>query len=188
MKNKNPLSHRNSVALFYLLALVLLGLDQATKLWVMDTLPFGQPNPAIEPWLYFTHVHNDGAAFSILRGQKWILSAIALGVSAWIAVHHWRLPAPSRAQVAGLAFVWAGAVGNVIDRLRLGYVIDFLDLHWQGRNIWPIFNVADICINIGVALLILYFWTHPEEQTDAQDSKVEPTQEEEEAQTLSDAS
>lgn len=162
------LSSRQSALLVYSLMLVLLILDQVTKLWTVQNLPFAIPQPAIEPWLYFTHVHNDGAAFSFMRGQRWPLSLIALGVAAWIVVYERRLKHRHPLHLVGLACILSGALGNVMDRIRLGYVIDFLDLHYGGRNIWPIFNVADICINIGVALLILYFWFHPDNQSDKQ--------------------
>lgn len=146
----------------YLLALVLIGLDQWSKLQVVKHLQFGQSVPAFEPWLYWTYVRNTGAAFSMLSGQKWLLSLIALAVSGWIVVYARGLQEKSWLQLSALACILAGALGNVIDRLRLGYVVDFMDLHYAGRNIWPIFNVADICINLGVGLLILYFLTHPE--------------------------
>ena len=155
-------SSGRAALLVYGLVLVLLAADQLTKWWTVQYLPFAVPQPAIEPWLYFTHVHNDGAAFSFMRGQRWPLSLIALGVATWIIVYERRLTQRHPLQLTGLACILSGALGNVIDRIRLGYVIDFLDLHSGGRNIWPIFNVADICINLGVGLLILYFWLYPE--------------------------
>jgi len=173
-KTSLSLSSARAALLVYVLAAVLIALDQASKLWAV-TLPFRLPQPALEPWLYFTYVHNDGAAFSFLSGQRWLLSAIALGVSVWIVIYERRLQARHPLHLAGLACILAGALGNVMDRIRLGYVIDFLDLHHGGRNIWPIFNVADICINLGVALLILYFWTHPEVKPDsAQSAPADP--------------
>lgn len=182
-KTKKHLSLKSwqAALLCYGLALFLLGLDQASKWWVYHDLPFGIPQPAFEPWLYFTHVHNDGAAFSMLRGKKWILSLIALGVSLWVVQYERRLKFRHPIHLAGLACILAGALGNVIDRLRLGFVVDFLDLHHAGRNIWPIFNVADICINLGVGLLIFYFWripeptqaeAHKEEESIAEDASV----------------
>lgn len=162
------LTPRQSALLVYGLTLFLLGLDQLSKFWVNTQLPFGIPQPFLEPWLYFTHVHNDGAAFSILRGQKWVLSLIALSVSLWLVIYERRLTQRHPMHLAALGCILAGALGNLIDRLRFGYVIDFLDLHRDGRNIWPIFNVADMCINLGVALLILYFWRHPEPHKEEQ--------------------
>lgn len=151
-----------STVLVYGLAACLFSLDQLSKWLVIEHLPFGQPRAVIEPWLYFTHVHNIGAAFSLLEGQKLWLSAIALGVAGWIVWYERRLQVRHPMHLAALACILAGALGNLCDRLRIGHVVDFVDLHSGGRNIWPIFNVADICINIGVVLLILYFWRYPE--------------------------
>lgn len=151
-----------STLLVYGLATCLFSLDQLSKWLVIEHLPFGQPRAVIEPWLYFTHVHNIGAAFSLLEGQKFALSAIALGVAGWIVWHERRLQVRHPMHLAALACILAGALGNLSDRLRLGHVVDFLDLHNAQGNIWPIFNVADICINVGVALLIFYFWRYPE--------------------------
>jgi len=148
--------------LCYGLALLLLAVDQISKAWIYQQLPFGNPQPIFEPWLYFTHVHNDGAAFSIMRGKKWLLSLIALAVAIWVVQYERRLKIRHPLHLMGLACILAGALGNMVDRFRLGFVVDFLDLHYAGRNIWPIFNVADICINLGVGLLIFYFWRYPE--------------------------
>lgn len=148
----------------YGLAGLLFSLDQLSKWLVLKHLPFGQPHVIFEPWLYFTHVHNIGAAFSILEGQKFWLSTIALGVTGWIIWHERHLKNRHPIHLAALSFILAGALGNLSDRLRIGHVVDFIDLHNRSGNIWPIFNVADICINVGVALLILYFWRYPESQ------------------------
>lgn len=143
-------------------AALLFGLDQFTKWQIAATMPFRSSRPLLGEWLYLTHVHNEGAAFSFLDGQKLVLSVIALAVIAAIVVYERRLKQKSPLQLAALGCILAGSLGNLTDRLRLGHVIDFLDLHAKGRNIWPIFNVADMCINLGVVLLVLYFWRHPE--------------------------
>lgn len=161
-KKTRQLSSWQAALLCYGLALFLIALDQGSKWWVYQELPFGVPQPVFEPWLYFTHVHNDGAAFSILRGKKWVLSLIALGVAFWVVRYERQLTFRHPIHLTGLACILAGALGNVSDRFRLGFVVDFLDLHYAGRNIWPIFNVADMCINLGVGLLIFYFWRFPE--------------------------
>ena len=103
--------------------------------------------------------HNTGAAFSMLAGesgwQRWFFVALAVVVSILIAVWLWRLPpGSSRWVAAGLALVAGGALGNVWDRLAHGYVVDFLQFHWQDWY-FPAFNVADSCITVGAALLIL---------------------------------
>ncbi|PKL79961.1 MAG: signal peptidase II [Candidatus Melainabacteria bacterium HGW-Melainabacteria-1] len=154
------LSRGRAFLLFYGLVLMFLGLDQISKLLVLAYLPFGIPQPVLGNWFYFTQVHNIGAAFSILEGQKLWLSLIAGAVSIWILRYAHSLSRRHPLQLAALACILAGALGNLTDRLRLGYVVDFLDLHAGGRNIWPIFNVADMCINLGVGLLLLYFWRY----------------------------
>ncbi len=166
-----PSKPQTSLLVMYLCAAILLGLDQWSKFWVVENLAFGQSVPALEPWLFFTYVRNTGAAFSILTGQKWLLSLIAIGVSLWLVFYAHSLKQRQLVHLLSLAAILAGALGNLTDRLRLGYVVDFFDLHHAGRNIWPIFNVADICINLGVALLILYFLLYPEEEEAAAEEK-----------------
>lgn len=143
-------------------AAVLFGLDQWSKWSIQQNLPFRMSKPLAGDWLYLTHVHNEGAAFSLLDGQKLGLSLIALTVMGAIVFYERRLKQRHRLQLIALGCILAGALGNLTDRLRLGHVVDFLDLHAHGRNIWPIFNVADISINLGVALLVLYFWRSSE--------------------------
>lgn len=180
-------SPRKAALFCYGLALFMLALDQISKWLVFHHLPFGIPQPALPPWLYFTHVHNDGAAFSLLRGKKWVLTLIAFGVAFWVINYERHLKFRHPLHLAGLGFILAGALGNVVDRLRLGFVVDFMDLHHGGRNIWPIFNVADICINLGVISLLLYFWLFPEpERKAAQDA--DPESQEEDERIAEDAS
>ncbi len=111
------------------------------------------------PVLDFTRLHNTGAAFSLLAGasgwQRWFFVALAGGVS--VAITQWLRhidPARQRLLPAGLALVMGGALGNVVDRLWHGHVIDFIHVHWQ-QHYFPAFNVADIAITIGATLLIL---------------------------------
>ncbi|MEZ0370127.1 MAG: signal peptidase II [Candidatus Sericytochromatia bacterium] len=168
----------------YGLTALLLGLDQLSKSLILASLAYGSSRPLLAPWLYLTHVHNIGAAFSIFEGQKLWLSGIALAVSIWIVVYERRLQQRHPLQLAALACILAGSLGNLTDRLRLGHVIDFLDLHGGGRNIWPIFNVADICINFGVGLLVLYFWRHPESRSDGPEPGPEHLSESKEERSL----
>lgn len=138
------------------LALALLALDQATKLWAAAALDYATPVPLL-PFLNLTLVHNTGAAFSFLadaggwqRGFFIVLSGV---VSAVLAAWLWRLPRESRWLGIALALVLGGAVGNLVDRVAYGYVIDFVDLHAGGWH-WPAFNVADSAISVGAVLLI----------------------------------
>jgi signal peptidase II len=164
--NARPQAPQSGFGLFlaalpvYGLAALLFALDQLSKSWIASRLPLGASQPWLGDWLYLTHVQNQGAAFSLFDGQKLVLSTIALLVIAGIVVYERRLQQRSWLQLAAMGCILAGAIGNLTDRLRLGHVVDFFDLHVHGRNIWPIFNVADISINLGVALLILFYWRH----------------------------
>ncbi|MDP9082331.1 MAG: signal peptidase II [Pseudomonadota bacterium] len=111
------------------------------------------------PVLDITRMHNVGAAFSFLADasgwQRWVFICLAVTVSIGIIVWLFKLPPGAHALLAGgLALVLGGAIGNVIDRIRLGYVIDFIHFHWDGAY-FPAFNVADSAITVGAACLLL---------------------------------
>jgi signal peptidase II len=130
-------------------------LDQLTKLAVARIFTVGEA-VTVTPFFNLVYVYNPGAAFSFLSDQsgwqRWLFVAIAIGASVWI-VHLLRRYAHARLFALALALVLAGAVGNVIDRILYGAVIDFLDFHAWGYH-WPAFNVADSAITCGAALLI----------------------------------
>jgi len=131
-------------------------IDQATKAWAQGALD-AYASLELLPVLSLTLGYNTGAAFSLLGGaegwQRWLLAAIAAGVSAYL-VHWLRQVGDQRPGLAlGLALILAGAAGNLVDRLRLGHVVDFIHLHYAGFH-WPIFNVADIGITLGAGLVI----------------------------------
>jgi signal peptidase II len=142
--------------------------DQLTKWLVLSRFA---PGEALELTGFFNLilVFNKGAAFSLLANapgwQTPLLVAFALGAALIVSVLLVRSPA-RRAFCAGLALILGGAIGNVIDRLRFGYVVDFLDLHAAGWH-WPAFNVADSAITIGAALLILDGFRHHEKRVGA---------------------
>ena len=113
----------------------------------------------ILPVLDITCMHNVGAAFSFLASasgwQRWVFIGLAVVVSIGITIWLFRLPRGAHPLLAaGLALVLGGAIGNVIDRIRLGYVIDFIHFHWE-RAYFPAFNVADSAITVGAACLLL---------------------------------
>ncbi len=149
----------NQAMLWYGLAILAIILDQVTKLYFENHFQLYQSLPIVKPFFSFTLAHNHGAAFSFLADkggwQKWFFSTLALAVSLGIMYYLRKVPKVATVLSAGLALVMAGALGNLIDRLRLGYVIDFLHVH--NGDIWhfPIFNVADMAINIGVALILI---------------------------------
>ena len=143
--------------LWLLLAVVIVLLDLATKELAMQHLELYRPN-AVFSWLNLTLAHNTGAAFSFLAGgggwQRWFLSAVAVVIVVVLLVWLWRLPHRARLLPSALALVIGGAIGNLVDRIRFGYVIDFIDVHYAGWH-WPAFNVADSAIVVGVILLLL---------------------------------
>ncbi|HHT28512.1 MAG TPA: signal peptidase II [Firmicutes bacterium] len=135
--------------MYILLAFVLIAVDQLTKYWVQQNIPLWESIPIIKNVFHLTHVHNPGAAFSILAHQKWffVLTAVIAIVAVWLLRK--AITQQGRLFKWGLAMALAGAIGNLIDRLRLDVVVDFFDF-----QIWPVFNVADICIVLGVCILI----------------------------------
>lgn len=153
--------------LYAALAAAVVVLDQITKAIVDRTMALYESRPVIDGLLRLTHVRNRGAAFGVLSDadlpyQSVLLSLISVGALAAIAVYAWRLPVKSRLPQTALALIMGGAVGNLLDRARLGYVIDYVDVYW-GRHHWPAFNVADSAISIGVALLVLDILKNPED-------------------------
>ena len=138
------------------LSLISLVLDQASKLLIDKTMQLYQSIPLL-PSLNLTYVHNTGAAFSFLSEaggwQRWFFAALALGVSAVITVWLLRLQKHETLLAAALSLVLGGAIGNLIDRLAYGYVIDFIDVYY-GTWHWPAFNIADTAITVGVLLML----------------------------------
>lgn len=139
---------------------VILVLDQATKLYVDARFDLYESVPVIPGWFHLTYIRNKGAAFGIfadsaVRIPFFIsMTLIALLVILWYLR---RLRADQQFTAFALTLIFAGALGNLIDRVRLGEVIDFLDVFWRHHH-WPAFNVADSAICVGVALLIWEMW------------------------------
>jgi len=139
--------------------------DQLTKWAILKWVQYGDPPIPVNAFLQLTHRRNPGAAFSFLANaggwQRWFFIALAVAVSAVIAVWIWRLRTAGQTMLtAGLALVLGGALGNVIDRIRLGYVIDFIEVpnyfgFLIGGTWFPAFNVADSAITVGAVLLIV---------------------------------
>ncbi len=138
---------------FYLTALAALLLDQLAKLAIVTAIAVGHSRPLIDGFFHLTPALNKGAAWSLFYGHVGVLAAISLTVSLGIAVylHATRPVAPLI--VIGLGLLLGGALGNGLDRAFVGEVRDMFDLRWYGANVFPIFNVADIAINLGVGLL-----------------------------------
>jgi signal peptidase II len=126
-------------------------LDQTTKLLVVRHLPLGETWPLL-PVLSLTHVQNTGAAFGFMQNSNPFFVASTLLILGFLAWSHKQLSA-ERGAALGLALLWGGALGNLLDRLRLGRVTDFLDFHWRHWH-WYTFNVADSAISIAIALIL----------------------------------
>ena len=151
------LTQRTHPAAWLWLSVAVVALDQATKFLVTRFLELYE-RVEVLPVLDFTLLHNTGAAFSILAGasgwQRNFFIALGVGVSLALVIWLWRLPRGERLLPISLALIVGGAVGNVIDRVVLGYVVDFIHAHW-GAAYFPAFNIADSAITIGAALLML---------------------------------
>jgi len=151
-------------------ALLLGAADQASKVWAVRNLPPFELREVVPGFFGLVHVRNTGVAFSLLSNldHRWVHPALILAtvlamgaVLAYIAY----LPCRGAAPV-GLGLILGGAIGNLIDRARLGYVVDFLDLYWRNHH-WPTFNVADVGITVGVFLLLIDMVFAPKEPGDA---------------------
>lgn len=143
---------------FYFLALAVYATDQWVKLWVVDHMSLYQSIPLINGFFALTYVRNIGAAFSAFSGQVWGLAAVAGAVSIAIIVYERRLKEVTLGHTISLGLLLGGTLGNFSDRIRLQYVVDMFDAQWHGRNFFPIFNIADICIDVGVGILLLVFF------------------------------
>ena len=149
---------QSRAASWLLLSVLVVVADQASKYYIAEH--FGEfERIGVLPVLDITRMHNVGAAFSFLASasgwQRWVFIGLALVVSIGIIVWLVRLREKAQGLLAcGLALVLGGALGNVLDRIRLGHVIDFIHFHWD-RAYFPAFNVADSAITVGAACLLL---------------------------------
>ena len=149
---------RNKMAFVWLLmAVVIVVLDLWTKGLATKSLSLYRP-VELTSWLNMTLAHNYGAAFSFLSEaggwQRWVLSGLASVVTLVLVVWLLRLPAEEKLTAAGLGLIIGGAIGNLIDRINHGYVVDFIDVYYRDWH-WPAFNLADSAITGGVILLLL---------------------------------
>ena len=157
--NKNTAAERSAFPLWMTLAGFVVVLDQATKWAIIKWVELHQVGLEITSWFRITHRRNLGAAWSFLADaggwQRWFLATLAIAVSGYIAYWLWTLRHQrSSVLTIGLALVLGGALGNVIDRVLLGYVIDFIAVDLFGWE-FPAFNVADAAISVGAACLIV---------------------------------
>ena len=134
--------------MFVLVAILIVIADQLMKFWVVNYLPYGQIIPLLGEWFSFNYIHNEGAAFSILTGKIGILSIISTVVIIVVAVIWIKTPKEQKLWRFAYALLLGGALGNWLDRVRLGYVVDF----FRFPN-FPVFNIADMMLVASVILI-----------------------------------
>lgn len=158
---------------YFLMVGVIFVLDQITKNWAVSSFSYAEPNSFL-PFFNFTLLYNYGAAFSFLSDaggwQRWFFASLATAVSILLVVWILRLERTKKLELFALTFILGGAIGNLYDRILLGYVVDFVDWFYPATQSclpffyarlelqtchWPAFNVADACILIGVTSLIV---------------------------------
>lgn len=143
---------------YYLIAIVVLVTDQMTKFYFKSTFQLGESVEVISPILNWTLAHNYGAAFSFLADQngwqKWFFAILGLIVSGFIIIYLKNAPKTANILNLGLSLVLGGAIGNVIDRILHNHVVDFIHVHYADVWHYPIFNIADIGICAGMAMII----------------------------------
>jgi len=166
-RSLKPLDKKYIILLIYTPLVVIL--DQVVKIYVDRSMYLYESIEVVENFFNFTYIRNKGAAFGILSGADPSLripffisvSVIAIGVIIYILYTY---KGRTGLYPASLSLILGGAIGNMIDRVRLGEVIDFIDVHWHGSH-WPAFNIADSAITIGVSILILHMLTEKEEKS-----------------------
>ena len=163
--------------LAYLLAAAMIFMiDQTTKAWAVRRLRFGGDREIIPGFLNFVYAENTGVAFSMLDGHgdtgRWGLSVVASIAAVLVLFYFWRIPRTSDRLLGALALLLAGIIGNLTDRVRLGFVVDFIQVHYQDWY-YPIFNVADIAVCVGAGLLILDMFFTKNEEAATQNPKSE---------------
>jgi len=134
-------------------------LDQFTKLLVVAEMELYQTIPVVPGLLNLTHIRNSGVAFGLFNAAEFaykplVMTLVALAALVGVGLYASQLPTAHKWARAGLALILGGAAGNLVDRARQGYVVDFVDVYWKGWHFWA-FNVADAAISVGVGLLII---------------------------------
>nr|WP_225444607.1 signal peptidase II [Pseudomarimonas arenosa] len=149
------------------LSLLIILLDYLSKQWALDTLTMHSPVPVIEGFWQWTLTFNYGAAFSFLSEhggwQRWLFSGLAIVLSALMTYMLSRTGRGDWKQALPLALIIGGAIGNLIDRIRYGYVVDFVDWYWRDYH-WPAFNVADSAIVAGAIGLAVFGFVGGEQE------------------------
>jgi signal peptidase II len=164
----STLQRINAYRLLWILGIVVLLLDQLTKAWIVARMPLGSYGAApgtitvIQDFFYLVHVGNTGAAWSMFSGRSGLLAGLA-GLTL-VGIYFWRQTLGLRERWVQWSFglLCGGIVGNLIDRIVYGHVVDFLDFHF-GSYVYPTFNVADSGICVGVGIYLIYSLRNPPE-------------------------
>lgn len=151
---------RHALLIVSIAALLVVTLDQLSKLWIIDNMSQKPSHVLIEDFLRLRYTKNTGAAFGIFQGGTLVLSIAAIAIIGAIFFSATRMGSINRFTTLSMGLIVGGALGNLVDRLRLGYVVDFIEVYGPriqvGNSIytWPVFNVADSAITVGVILLV----------------------------------
>jgi signal peptidase II len=146
---------RGKLRLFLIVAALVVALDQLSKLWINANRPQIELLPG---FLDLVYVENTGAIFGLFHSHTGLFIALGIAALVIILVFLYYFPPATTLGMVSFALILGGAVGNLIDRLRFGYAIDFISIHLQELFQWPAFNIADAAITVGVLTLIYYFY------------------------------
>ena len=151
----SPGKYRGRLRLFLLVAALVVTLDQLSKLWIDANRPQIELLPG---FLDLVYVENTGAIFGLFHSHTELFIALGIAGSVIILVFLYYFPPTTTVGTLSFSLILGGAVGNLIDRIRLGYVIDFISIHVQELFRWPAFNIADAALTVGIFVLIYYFY------------------------------
>jgi len=151
----SPGKYRSKLRLLLIVTALVVTLDQLSKLWINATRPQIELLPG---FLDLVYVENTGATFGLFHSHTELFIALGIAASVIILVFLYYFPPTTTVGMVSFALILSGAVGNLIDRIRLGYVIDFISIHVQELFHWPAFNIADAALTVGIFTLIYYFY------------------------------
>jgi signal peptidase II len=153
------IKQKSNALVWLVLSIIMIGLDQWTKHLAVTHLQYRVEVPFIDGFWNWTLAHNYGAAFSFLADaggwQHWFFISLAFLICIVLTVFLAKMPRARWHEALPYALIIGGAVGNVIDRIRFGYVVDFIDWYYKTYH-WPVFNIADSCIVVGAVLMLLF--------------------------------
>jgi signal peptidase II len=154
----SPSKYRGKLKLLLIIAALMVVLDQLSKLWVRAHVSQIYDIELLPGFLDLVHVLNYGAILGLFSNHTEVFTALGIAGSVIILVFFYYFPPATTVGMLSFALILGGVVGNLIDRLRLGYVTDFISIHWQELFYWPPFNIADAAMTVGIFMLIYYFY------------------------------